>query len=219
MMEFLQRRAPVWLRKQYNHVVVVGASGSGKTSILRELRGLLPHHDFCIPPRFTARLPRSDDEPAENKTVSPDEFDQMKQDGRLALWWSKRLSDGARVHYGFGPTVAGPMPIYSCNDAIIIDSDTLGPEPKWISKSLVVQITVPWAQRKNRLLARNPELEARPEELKTRLRDLDDLVSQNAELVVLNACGKIHLATSALAEFLVRERRSGILSSDAQWFR
>ncbi|MEQ1648324.1 MAG: phosphonate metabolism protein/1,5-bisphosphokinase (PRPP-forming) PhnN [Hyphomicrobiaceae bacterium] len=170
-------------------VLVVGASGTGKDTLLREIersRG----SSISVIRRFITR-PVEPSEP--HIPVTAEEFEAMERTGDFSLSW--------RAHgmcYGIGCEVnmrlaLGDTCIASVSRTAIADARRNFP------KTLVVEVTVPDSVREKRLLARGREELA---DIQQRLqRKIEASTDARADIVLDNS-GPIEVAVETLLKVL-----------------
>lgn len=148
-------------------VIVVGASATGKTTLIDGLRREDLADRLAIPRRYVTRPARSDDEATENVSVGVDAFEALINAGSIAVHWSRRFERDRLERYGFQaiPPTDRRLLVYSGNNALLIAR-----EPsvvKLIRNSLVVILTSSRATREERLSRKQMQAEER----RTRLED------------------------------------------------
>lgn len=169
-------------------VVIVGASGSGKSSFLSLIRRALggcPGVEF--PVRLTTRRARPDDSPLENQTIRIDELNALTSADKILLRWEKRIGSDRRETYAFLRSTASVV-ILGGNDELISNSASIQPNAAVLDQLLKIAVVCDPAVRARRLLERSPELSANTDELETRLSvtpssvlDICDFIVDNTE--------------------------------------
>ena len=88
--------------------------------------------------------------------------------------------------FGFNPPVSGAMPVYSGNNGLLYNKDTVYPR-RILDTLIFVGIYAPDAVRKERLFIRSPDLvQERFEELEYRLEDSSEKMIKHVHCVVNN---------------------------------
>jgi ribose 1,5-bisphosphokinase PhnN len=168
-------------------LLVVGSSGSGKSSLIRSLRNPEYLASLAIPVRYTTRPPRRNNEDySENMFVSHDTFAQKAMEGKIYPYWRRQLAGMPSTHYGFASTNQRlgreRFKIYSANNALLRDKNCTVQEV--LGKSLVLMVTADRAVREERLLERSRDMSAT--ERDARLDDVLDLPSDLEAVEVID---------------------------------
>jgi ribose 1,5-bisphosphokinase PhnN len=144
--------------KRYESLVVVGSSGTGKTTVVNGLR--IPQYadQVVIPHRYITRPPRIDDDLTENSHLSHAAFDLNARAGIFSPHWQRILEDERVEKYGFD-TVAPKntrLRVYSANNAFLRDlNETV---QSVLAKGLVVMLQAETDFREQRLGLRSPDM-------------------------------------------------------------
>lgn len=176
---------------EISKIIFVGSSLVGKTTLIDTLRGAISQNEkmastFEIPKRVTTRTSRENDNFQENQFVSKEQFEEMVADGRIKIHWTKKLGSEEEERYGFLEIEDGKMPIYSANNALVNNEESLAPSD-FLRDALVVAVYSPDSLRKERMGERSPDLlRDRPEEAAARLADKAISMYPEAHLVVKN---------------------------------
>lgn len=170
--------------------VIVGPSCSGKTTLLDKIResALCRGEKLFVPVRYITRPKRQNDSFKENLYISGSEFIKMRKDFRISFYWKKRMDPAREEMFGFAPSLPGALPVYSGNNGLLYNKESVYPRGI-LDSILLVGIYAPDKVRKDRLFSRSPDLaKDKPEELQYRLMDtaLDMLPQVN---VVINNYG------------------------------
>lgn len=152
-------------------VFLCGASGSGKSSLLRELR-LTLSDEWSFPVRYTTRPQRKDDDPRENATLSEEQFDDYVHTGKMCIWWTKTGLAGYR--YGF-ETTPNSKRVFGANEELISQrfTNVKGIDIRPARQLCVVYLIADPRVRAARIARRNPSMTSR--EMKYRTRSSDNL--------------------------------------------
>lgn len=173
-------------------VFVVGSSGSGKTTVVNALRSELlvdPQlaTKVCIPLRAVSRG-RQNDDTLENTHLDFDSFEDKYAQGGLVLYWERyiefptvaQIAEFGPVEafkrlrierYGFLPPEEGKLPVYSANNAIVTNHQSLRPIDA-LDNALIVAVNPVYDDdRVKRLIERSPDLLSRQPELLARKWD------------------------------------------------
>ena len=156
-----------------DRIAIVGSSGAGKSTIIAALRGSALYRSgiIDIPLRFTTRPTRLNDSKDENVFVSSQAFRAMADAGKFALHWQRIMEGGRLEGYAFARTATGALPVYSANNALYDNADTVRPVD-FAQNTLYIGIYAPDTIRARRLAERSPDLSAgRPAEFNHRLAD------------------------------------------------
>jgi ribose 1,5-bisphosphokinase PhnN len=166
-------------------VVIVGSTCAGKSTLVDAIRA----SEMCrlgrvdVPTRYITRPPRGSDNLVENVHLSPEQFDAGVRNGAIGLRWVRHLEAGRVVRYGFGPPLAGAVPVYSANNAIYAGSSEVRPEGA-LTHALLIGVYTPDAIRAERLRRRSPDLWSRPGEVDNRLADRASNIEPHVHLVI-----------------------------------
>jgi ribose 1,5-bisphosphokinase len=175
-------------------VLVVGQSGAGKDSILREVSLRLGgDRRFVFPRRFVTRM--ADRSAEDHVTISEMEFALAIGDGAFALWW--------RAHgngYGIGRSIeaelaAGRTVVINCSRTVIAEAMRRFPT------LLVVEVTAPPEVLHARIVGRGRESEAEAWQRVT--RDVPVLPA-DVPLMRIDNAGSLDSAVSLLHAALLR---------------
>lgn len=177
-------------------VAVVGASGSGKDSVIGAARGLLADQDegFVFPCRLITRPVGAGED---HLPVSEADFARIEREGGFALSW--------RAHglaYGLPAAVvdavrAGEVVVANVSRGVV---DRL---TERFEHSAVIRVCVPEEQRRARLARRGREADA---EIQARMDRPDPAPDTRIDLEIVND-GALEDAGRALADFLLRQMR------------
>jgi ribose 1,5-bisphosphokinase PhnN len=144
-------------------IFVVGASCSGKTTLVNSLRNPEFEQAVVLPKRFVTRPRRQGDDALENVWVDTHTLSQLAEEGQVGLVWSRDLGNVLQ-QYAFEKVdpQEGRLTVYSANSSLI-DSYNAQTEDKGIRHSLkgslVVMIGATRQTRANRMLKRSPDFE------------------------------------------------------------
>jgi guanylate kinase len=171
-------------------VIIVGSSWSGKTTIrnvLAEAVSANPVPSFDFPKRVITRAQRPNDNLEENEFASDLEELKMKVAGGII--WKRNL--GERIeYYGFKMPHENCLPIYSANNTLIRERDSLiqNPNQHGMQNSLVLLIYAPDDERAERNVKREGDyLEDKPEQKKIRASDRAISMYPEAHILVNNS--------------------------------
>ncbi len=154
------RRANLERLSEIRHIVFVGSSGSGKTTVVDEVRSLVEKNPslallFEVPKRVVTRPERKGDNLIENRFVAtPEEFAGLTQGG---LTWVRKLEGDRTERYGFVPKEnEAHIGIYSANNAILTNKETVrAPDADFLNHALIVMVYTPDEVREESFLARS----------------------------------------------------------------
>jgi ribose 1,5-bisphosphokinase PhnN len=182
-------------------LVVIGASGSGKSYLLALLRQALSNFpEIEFPIRLTTRPARSDDSPLENRTVNIAELDALSSADRVFMRWEKRIEPNRRESYAFLRSNV-PFVILGGNDELISNRASVQPDPDVLDELLKIAVVCDARVRAERLLRRSPQLNANPDELKTRLSSTPSEVLDVCDFVLDNTDGFVETDVARIKEF------------------
>lgn len=164
-------RPPVWLDRSEPVLVIIGPSGTGKSSVLRTLRdqGLVE-----VTPTWTTRPRRSieDDNSLDHIFITKEEFSRREQDG---FFLGTATLFGLPYRYGvprLRKPEAGRVPV------LMLRADAIGPLPELYPNHQIYQIEDDVARVEERLRKR----EQAGEDLGRRLDDYAKEVAKGARL-------------------------------------
>lgn len=172
-------------------IIVVGSSSVGKSTIVDAIRNAIEQDRelaarLSIPKRVITRPQRENDNLAENTFKKPEEFTSMIEDGEIGLRWVRKMEGTRTESYGFLKPEEGIIPVYSANNAIISNKESVEPG-EMLEKSLIIAIYAPDNVREERLVKRSPDLVAQKiEEVRYRLADRAINMYPHAHIVVKN---------------------------------
>ncbi|HCE86346.1 MAG: hypothetical protein UW39_C0018G0004 [Parcubacteria group bacterium GW2011_GWC2_44_17] len=177
--------------KQISDIIFVGSSLVGKTTLVDAVRNAMKTNEtlasvFQIPKRVITRPQRANDNLVENQFVTADEFEKMVQCGDIGLHWVRKMEGNREERYGFLNVDKSKIPIFSGNDAIINNKESVMPSDL-LEQSLIIAVYSPDDLRDERMRQRSPDLiKDKPEEVKYRLSDRAINMCPEAHLVVKN---------------------------------
>lgn len=124
-----------------------------------------------VPKRYITRPQRAKDNIVENAFVTPEEFQAKAEGGEIGLYWIRKMEGDREERYGFHRTVGDAIPVYSGNNALYNNPESVRPEDM-LKNALMLGVYAPDEVRKERLVSRSPDLlKDRPEEVAYRLGD------------------------------------------------
>jgi len=173
------------------NVIIVGSSLSGKTTLVDAVRSAMKTDDaldtaFQIPKRVITRPQRANDNLVENQFVTADEFDALVQRGEIGMHWIRKMEAGREERYGFLGIDKHRIPIFSGNNAIVDNKESVVPS-NLLEQSLIVAIYCPDDVRDERMQQRSPDLvREKPQEVSYRLSDRSVNMYPEAHVVVKN---------------------------------
>lgn len=168
------------LPSKIESVIVVGESGTGKTTLVNTLRGVLRSDvvlsdQITIPKRIVTRPQRRNDDVVENMFVTPRQFEDLIAQGAVSMHWEREL-EGTKTYlglipkdevgpykrprlerYGFLKPEDGKMPVYSANSAILWNTSSVRPLGI-LNTSLIVAAYALDETRLKRIQRRSPDL-------------------------------------------------------------
>lgn len=177
--------------KQISDVIFVGSSLVGKSTLVDAVRNAMNTDDalasvFQIPKRVITRPQRANDNLVENQFVTVDEFEEMVRRGDVGLHWVRKMEGNREEQYGFLRVDEGKIPIFSGNNAIINNKESVMP-PDLLEHSLIIAVYSPDDLRGERMRQRSPDLiKDKPQEVSYRLSDRAINMYPEAHLVVKN---------------------------------
>lgn len=174
--------------RAFKGAAIVGPSCSGKTTLLNIIRQspLCKAARLSVPVRYTTRQMRQNDSLGENSYVSESEFIKMVQDLRINFYWKKRMDSEREEMFGFAPPPQGTLPVYSGNNGLLYNRESIYPEGI-LDAIFLIGIYAPDELRKERLLSRSPDLaKDKPEELRYRIMDASEDMLSHVHVVINN---------------------------------
>lgn len=169
-------------------VIIVGSSCSGKTTLINTISNseLCRSGKLSVPLRYTTRAKRKNDSPGENSYVSKEVFARMIRKSQLLFYWKKRFDSLREERFGFARLPAGSLPVYSGNNGLLYNKDSIYPSGI-LDSMLLIGIYAPDEVRKERLLKRSPDLAlTRPEEIRYRIKDSSRDILDKVHFVINN---------------------------------
>ena len=177
--------------EQINAVIIVGSSFTGKSTLVDAIRDVTVQDPqtfgrLSVPKRMITRPQRQNDNLVENDFRSPAEFTTMVQNGEVYLHWVRKMEGTRTESYGFLSPEPGTIPVYSANNAIINNKESVNPN-SLLGRSLIIAVYAPESIREYRLFDRSPDLAAeKPEETAYRLADKAVSMYPESHIVVKN---------------------------------
>lgn len=177
--------------KKISDIIFVGSSLVGKSTLVDAIRDAIETNKklasiFQISKRVITRPQRANDNLVENKFVTNTEFDEMVQRGEIGLHWVRKMEGDRQERYGFLAVDKNKTPIFSGNNAIINNKESVMP-PDLLDQSLIIAVYSPEDLREKRMQKRSPDLvKDKPEEVKYRLSDKATSMYPEAHLVIKN---------------------------------
>lgn len=169
-------------------IAVVGPSCSGKTTLIDRIRAskLCLSGQINVPFRYVTRHKRLNDIPGENVYITKDEFAAKVKENSIYFHWGKKLDQNRQEMFGFQLPAADTVSVYSANNGLIYNKDTV--YPKEIFDSLmIVGVYAPDGIRRERILARSPDIARdKPDELKYRLADTSEIITEHVHVLINN---------------------------------
>ncbi len=204
---------------QIDSVVIVGSTCAGKSVIVDAIRQsyLAMQGIIQIPKRYITRAQRGNDNIVENAFVTTDEFQAKVERGDIGLHWVRKMEGDRKELYGFHQPTQDVLPVYSGNNALYNNPDSVRPEGI-LRNSLMVGIYAPDDVRRDRLVSRSPDLlRDRPDEVEYRLGDSSENMLPHIDVLV-NNYGQNEQVTKSevmrLVERIVCIRRNLITALD-----
>ena len=177
--------------KKISDIIFVGSSLVGKSTLVDAVRNAMEANKefasiFQVPKRVITRPQRANDNLVENQFVTADEFEAMVERGDIGLHWVRKMEGDRQEKYGFLATDKNKIPIFSGNNAIINNKESVMPQDL-LDQSLIIAVYSPEDLREKRMQERSPDLvKDKPEEVKYRLSDKAISMYPEAHLVIKN---------------------------------
>lgn len=172
------------MQRTVQHLVVVGSTASGKTTIVNGVRTPKFAEQLIVPRRYITRPKRLGDDADENEHVTHEFFWNRKGSGHIWPHWSRDLGGAHDEWYGFEAvrTSEQRRRVYSANNAFVRSSDAS--VKSLMETALIVVIVATREDRSRRLMMRSPDMEER-ERSKRLTDDAADILSLPG-IVVIN---------------------------------
>jgi ribose 1,5-bisphosphokinase PhnN len=175
----------LFFMSDYEAVVVVGSSGSGKTTVVNGLRTPEYAGHVVVPHRYITRPPRAGDDMHENSHMAHGAFELNVRARIITPHWSRTLDNDRVERYGFDR----PKPkddrlrVYSANNAFLRDKNET--VQKALERALVVVVMASDETREDRLGTRSPDMS--DEERAVRLHDSGaDMLEGHVEVLTID---------------------------------
>ncbi|MBU1018189.1 hypothetical protein KKA33_04140 [Patescibacteria group bacterium] len=151
--------------EKIDSVTVVGSTCSGKSTIVDAIRQDVKLRRLVdVPMRYITRPKRGQNNTAENTHLNNDEFQTKIDTGNIGLHWVRRMEGDRRERYGFHQTATDKLVVYSGNNALYNNPDSIKPKGA-LRNTLMLGIYAPDDIRESRLRQRSPDLfKDKPEE-------------------------------------------------------
>jgi ribose 1,5-bisphosphokinase PhnN len=165
------------------YFAIVGGSGAGKSSVLRELRAQVKPGELKFLPRFVTRRSRPEDQPFETIGLRHDEYRGLKDAGCFAYEWWRQLTDRERQYYSI-PISRQIAPVIFCGNLELVDRvGKTGFPPGHLT---TIGISASVETRIERIRKRSPDLESQASEFRVRSSAVSDSISKNVDFWVDN---------------------------------
>lgn len=175
-------------------VVIVGASGAGKDSLLRSARQTLAADpDIVFQRRVITRPPGDDNEPHDSVDVAG--FERLRREGELIVHWSAH-----GLHYGVPRACLASL----AQGRVVVVNGSRAALPRFsevFAQLRIVNVSVPLAVLAARLRARGRESEA---SIERRLARRVDLPAAKLDVWTLDNSGALDVAARRLTDWLKR---------------
>jgi guanylate kinase len=183
---FRIRKSAIEKIKVIDSIIIIGSSWCGKTTI-RNIFDRNKSDTFSLPKRVVTREQRPNDNLEENEFTS--DLFSLKKRVKEGYIWKRDLGEKIE-YYGFEEPKENTVPIYSANNALIREKDSLIGEPKEqsIQNALILLVYAPDRERLERNRKRESVyLDDKPEQKK--IRSLDSAMSMytSCHLLVKNS--------------------------------
>lgn len=175
--------------QEIDSIIFVGSSFVGKSTMVDAIREAIveePKLASClsIPKRIITRPKRENDNLVENTFRTLEEFSAMVASGEVGLHWIRKMEGTRTESYGFLPSETGSVPIYSANNAVVNNRESVQPG-EVLGKALIIAVYAPEDVRVRRLQDRSPDLLLqKPGEVAYRLGDRAINMYQDAHIVI-----------------------------------
>ncbi len=175
--------------QEIDSIIFVGSSFAGKSTMVDAIRDAIAENPklasrFSIPKRIITRPKRENDNLVENAFRTLEEFSAMVASGEVGLHWIRKMEGTRTESYGFLPSETGSVPIYSANNAVVNNQESVQPT-ETLKKALIIAVYAPEEVRVRRLQDRSPDLILqKPEEVVYRLGDRAINIYSDAHIVV-----------------------------------
>lgn len=194
------------LKSGFNSIVIVGPSCSGKTTIVNSLRNstLTSSKKFRIPRRITTRPIRENDCKIENQHVNAERFRKLWEAKQIEFFWTRKFGENDPIFYGFEKQELVGIPIYSANNALLLNSTSTTPK-NILRKGMFISINAPKKIRVERFKKRSLDiLNQKREESKLRLNDNSHNESKLIHITINNDSKHLNNATKAVEQLLIK---------------
>ncbi len=174
--------------EQIDGVIIVGSTCAGKSVVVDAVRQsyLALQGIIEVPKRYITRPQREKDNTVENAFVTPEEFQAKVESGDIGLHWIRKMEGDRQERYGFHRTTGDALPIFSGNNALYNNSDSVRPEDI-LKNAIMLGVYAPDEVRRERLVSRSPDLlKDRPDEVVYRLGDSSENMLPHVHVLVDN---------------------------------
>jgi len=136
-------------------LIVVGSSGTGKTTLVDGLRTPTYRSRVVVPRRFVTRLGRLDDDPNETAHLDQADFQRLVDAKTIHPYWHRTLEHGRRERYGFEmiDEADSRLRVFAANNAFLRDHNASVLEV--LDTAIVVIVQARRETRNARLSAKN----------------------------------------------------------------
>lgn len=172
-------------------LIFVGSSFTGKSTLVDAVRNAITQDPqvlgrLTVPKRIITRPQRQNDNLLENDFRSPEDYATMVRNGEVDFHWVRKMEGTRTESYGFLPPEPGRVPVYSANNAVVNNKESVTPN-SLLERSLLIAVYAPENTRKRRLIDRSPDLVTqKPQEVTYRLSDKAVSMYPESHVVVKN---------------------------------
>lgn len=145
--------------KNVESIVIVGSSGTGKSTLVDGLRHPEYEDKVVMPNRYTTRPERMNDNMSENSHISQAGFKEGVKRGVIVPYWMRPMEGDRQERYGFNQIAEDDdrLRVYSANNAFLRHPNDS--TRKVLETGLVVVVAASLLERTRRLTQRSPDMD------------------------------------------------------------
>jgi ribose 1,5-bisphosphokinase PhnN len=207
---YIQNKRMIRDLEYVDSVAVVGSSCTGKTRLVDAVRNNKDCIDanIKVPLRFISRPKRnSDRRTTENCHLARQDFLSKVENGEMQFSWTRNMEGDRTELYGFERVEKANIIVYSSNNAIFNNAESLQPKDK-LSNTLILGVYAPEDVIKIRMKEKLQDIaKLNPSEITYRLSDKTINIFPYVHIVTHNYHKHEQYAESEFVQFIIKLER------------